>query len=251
MIGYTYIQLGTVDSTNNYAMAEIKAGRALHGMVYMAEHQTAGKGQRGKTWQAASGQNITLSIVLKPLTANTHQPFLCSMVVALGCYHFLQNYISDALTIKWPNDMYWENRKVGGILIENIYRGTEWQWTIAGIGININQVVFDSFLHKAVSLKQITGKHFNILSLSKLLCICINNTWEKWAQQGAPYIIDAYNEVLFCREKIVHFKKNTISFDAKVLGVDVMGNLMLQRNGIELFAHGAIEWIMEKPIAHY
>lgn len=76
------------------------------------------------------------------------------------------------------------------------------------------------------------------------MCSYINNTWEKWLQQGAPYIIDAYNKVLFCREEIVHFKKDTILFEAKVLGVDVMGNLMLQRNGIELFTHGSLEWIL-------
>lgn len=245
MIGNTYVQLGTVKSTNSYAMNEAKTGNVLHGTVYITNHQTAGKGQRGKNWQAASGQNITLSIVLRPLTPYMHQPFLCSMVIALGCYHFLKEYVPEGLAIKWPNDLYWEDRKIGGILIENIYHGTEWQWVITGIGININQVVFDSFLHKAVSLKQITGKHFDILTLSKLLCACINRIWEKWIQQGSQYIMDAYNEVLFYKKRAVQFKKDATLFEAKVLGVDIMGNLMLQRSGTEFFAHGAIEWIVK------
>lgn len=244
MIGNPLVKLETVDSTNNYAKLQVQDGKAFHGVVYLAHHQTQGKGQRGKEWKAAPGENITLSILLKPLAQYLHHPFLCSMALAVGGYNFLKKYLPDELSIKWPNDIYWRNRKIGGILIENIYTGNQWNWAIGGIGININQAEFEELLYKAVSLRQIIGKQFDVIPLAKELCASIHNTWETWQQKGVDWLVNAYNEVLFCRNTTVYFKKENIQFEAEIIGADILGNLMLKHSIVEHFTYGEIEWML-------
>src|SRR5215469_5061577 len=119
-MGISFIELPSVDSTNNYASEQIHANMAQHGTCYFAHEQTAGKGQRGKSWASEKGANIILSIVLKPYFLQPFQQFYLSACVATATYNFLKGFAPDHLTIKWPNDIYWQNKKLGGILIENI-----------------------------------------------------------------------------------------------------------------------------------
>ncbi|HXL72345.1 MAG TPA: biotin--[acetyl-CoA-carboxylase] ligase, partial [bacterium] len=142
-IGHAFIELGSVDSTNNYAMARAAAGLADHGTLYFAHEQWAGKGSRGRTWTSKPGENIILSAVLEPVALVSSQAFALSACVALACHDLFSQYAgAEATRIKWPNDLYWGDRKAGGILIENNFRGDRWAFAIAGIGININQTEF-------------------------------------------------------------------------------------------------------------
>src|SRR5688572_2022740 len=168
-IGQPFTILSSVDSTNNYAMARVQAGLAQHGAAWFAHEQTAGKGQRNKHWLTNPSENILLSVVLQPFTLTASEQFLLSASVALACCDFYKNYAGEETSIKWPNDLYWRDRKAGGILIENNFRGSEWVFAIAGIGININQTSFDPALPNPVSLKQITGKNFNVIQLAREL----------------------------------------------------------------------------------
>src|SRR3954464_2647230 len=137
-------------------MGKVRAGMAQHAMAVFTMEQTNGKGQRDKSWISEPGQNIALSLVIEP---ETHFPalFLLSMAMAVGTVLFFRKYVADDVSIKWPNDLYWRDRKAGGILIENVWQGGIWKFAVVGIGININQARFD-LLTQAVSLKQITGK---------------------------------------------------------------------------------------------
>src|ERR1700710_2944678 len=101
--------LDSVDSTNNYAMAMVRAGTAKHGMAFAAKEQTAGKGQRGKTWQAQPGQNIAISLILNTEMLRADEQFYLSMLVALGANDFLKKYAENETFIKWPNDLYWRD----------------------------------------------------------------------------------------------------------------------------------------------
>jgi BirA family biotin operon repressor/biotin-[acetyl-CoA-carboxylase] ligase len=169
-IGASITILQSVESTNNYAMAKVHAGLAKHGETWLALEQTAGKGQRGKAWQSAPGDNIIFTTVLKPDFLSLDSQVLLSRAVALACYDFFYRHAGDETKLKLPNDLYWRDRKAGGILIENVFRGSDWSYAVVGIGININQVQFDPALPNPVSLKQITGKTFDIMVLSKELC---------------------------------------------------------------------------------
>ncbi|RYG06419.1 MAG: biotin--[acetyl-CoA-carboxylase] ligase, partial [Chitinophagaceae bacterium] len=161
--------LDSVDSTNNYAMANVHAGMATHGMAWFANEQTNGKGQRGKSWEAASGKNIILSIAIKPPVVLQQQPFLLSCLVATACAEFMQSHCAQHIAVKWPNDLFWRDRKAGGILIENKLSGDDWKWAIIGIGINVNQTEFETARNQPVSLQEIAGRELNPETLTRQL----------------------------------------------------------------------------------
>ena len=145
--------LEKVDSTNNYAMALVQKGEATNGEAVFAKVQTRGKGRRGKTWESQSSENIVLTINTQMQWLPLQQQFQLSIAVALGCFDFFFKYIKENIKIKWPNDIFINDSKAGGILIENVVKGNLWQWAVIGIGLNINQRNFNEV--KAISLKQI------------------------------------------------------------------------------------------------
>ena len=156
MIGNPFVILSSVDSTNNYAMKEARNGNIADGSVFFALEQTQGKGQRSKNWLSNRGENILMTVVIDCKTLQLHQQTLLSFAVAIASNNMLKNHTNGETCIKWPNDLYWCDRKAGGILIENIVLGNNWTHAIIGIGINVNQTIFENLEKPTVSLKQIT-----------------------------------------------------------------------------------------------
>ena len=150
-----------VTSTNDYLAQLCKESKAKEFYTVMAESQTNGKGQRGNTWESESGKNLTFSTVLYPTAMEAKNQFILSMLAAIACHEALGNY-TDGFAIKWPNDIYWKDKKIGGILIENELEGGYIVQSIIGIGLNINQEVFYSDAPNPVSLKQILDVDIDI-----------------------------------------------------------------------------------------
>lgn len=251
IIGYRLHVLSSVDSTNNYAMEKIRAGQAAHGTVYMAMEQTAGKGQRGKKWLTEPGSNIIMSVVLNTDSLPTDLQFLLSASIALGCCEFFKVFTKDGNTrIKWPNDIYWHDRKAGGILIENrIQAGSgskHWHWSVAGIGININQTTFrEEIAGQAVSLRQITGQSENILELIPQLCAILNRRWEELSALNSARIMEEYNQNLYKRGESVMLKFREQIREIRVVGVDPSGYLICRDTSEHRFAVGEVEWVRQ------
>ena len=248
-IGLPFTELTEVDSTNIYAMNQVKTNLAEHGAAYLAQKQWAGKGQMGKVWEAETGQNILLSVVLDPKKLVFQdlalEPHVVSMLVAVGCFNFFVAYAGDETCIKWPNDIYWRDRKAAGILIENSFRGPIWQWSIAGMGVNINQTEFGTGLHKAVSLKQITGKTFQIPALAKELCNRIEAAFQIAVDKGPDALLALYNNVLYKKGERVHLEIEGQIITATICRVLPNGYLEIEtENGIkQSHALGAIQWL--------
>jgi BirA family transcriptional regulator, biotin operon repressor / biotin---[acetyl-CoA-carboxylase] ligase len=234
--------LDTVGSTNNYAMARIEDGLANHGMVWFANEQTAGKGQRGKNWASEKGKNIAMSLVLEPLKLKISSQFHLSAAVALASFEFLSAYIDGETKIKWPNDLFWRDRKAGGILIENKMQGTVWRWAVVGIGINVNQTVFDKNLNNAVSLKQITGRSFNSAELAKeLQLLLMQRLSDKTFFEN---ILKQYNQHLYKINELVSLRKNGVKFDTVVKEVSKQGKLITVDAFEREFDFGEVEWLL-------
>ena len=156
---YPMIALEETDSTNRYISQlcnELQESVAELTTV-TAEFQTAGKGQRGNTWEAERGKNLLFSFVLYPTFLEARRQFILSQIVSLSIKEELDRW-SDEITIKWPNDIYWRDKKICGILIENDLSGHFIGRSISGIGININQNEFHSDAPNPVSQKQNTGQ---------------------------------------------------------------------------------------------
>jgi BirA family biotin operon repressor/biotin-[acetyl-CoA-carboxylase] ligase len=234
--------LDTVDSTNNYAMGKLHAGLAKHGMVWFAKEQTAGKGQRGKTWEMEKEKSIAMSLVLEPARLQIKDQFHLSAVVALACFEFFSGYAGDETKIKWPNDLFWRDRKAGGILIENKFQGKTWKWAVVGIGININQTAFDKLLVNPVSLKQITGKTFNTIELAKELYDLLMK--RSAGRETMEEIMQQYNEHLYKVNKTVTLKKGEIKFDTVIKEVSAQGHLVTVDAIENEFDFGEVEWMI-------
>ncbi|MGZ5246660.1 MAG: biotin--[acetyl-CoA-carboxylase] ligase [Flavitalea sp.] len=237
-IGQPFIKLAHVDSTNNYAMGLVHEGMATHGTVVFALHQSAGKGQRGKSWVAEPGQNITLSVILAP--PSELQPFILSAIIALSCRELVDFYAKSEVYVKWPNDIYWRDRKAGGILIETLVSGKQLKWSVAGMGININQVSFPDETNRPVSLKQITGKFYDPEELAIELCIIINRRFKNYQ---ASEILAEYNQHLLFKDQKVRLKSGQITFETTIKGVNESGELITFDVCERTFRE--VTWLME------
>jgi BirA family transcriptional regulator, biotin operon repressor / biotin---[acetyl-CoA-carboxylase] ligase len=249
-----FIVLDSVDSTNNYAMAKVHAGLAKHGDGWFAHHQTTGKGQRGKKWHTGNGKNIAMSIVIEPSPLLISEQFKLSAAIALACFDFFNTYAFDETKIKWPNDIYWRDRKAGGILIENVigksagnnekHHSSSWKYAIAGIGININEAGFDEELANAVSLKQITGKDFEPVELAKQLQLIVLKRVKELNQNPFEVLLKEYNNNLYKINQAVRLKKNNIDFESEIKGVTETGQLYTTDRIDNFFDFGEVEWIL-------
>ena len=236
------IILENVDSTNNYAMAMVQKGEAVSSSGVFAREQTAGKGRRGKAWKSKSGENIILTVTEQMQWLPLQHQFQLSVAVALGCFDFVSKYIKENIKIKWPNDIFINDRKAGGILIENAVKGNLWQWAIIGIGININQEDFDKEI-SAVSLKQITGANYDVIELGGELLETVIKRIDQLKSGEFKNLIHIYNENLFCRNKIAKLRKGNIVFETKIKKVNPFGELITKDVIERKFKFNDVEWL--------
>ncbi len=280
-LGLPFIELLSVDSTNNYALTQLHAGLTQHGAAFFAHEQLAGKGQRGKMWTAPGGSSIIISVVINPKPLQITQQFQLSACIALSVCEFFRLYTGEAATIKWPNDLYWYDRKAGGILIENIIgkrksevrsqgsqvsitrsedersfmidhaqtaneqQSSDWLWAVAGIGVNINQTIFSEDLINPVSLTQITGSKYDPVKLAKELCLLMDSNFKKLITKGFEDIYTSYLSQLYKKNETVKLKKDSRVFEAVIKSVSPTGELIVQHATEERFAFGEIDWVIK------
>lgn len=148
-------------STSSYVKEQLP--EAEHGTIVSAHTQTSGRGQRGNSWEAEPGKNLTFSIVLRPEWVDARKQYAVSEAVATAVAETLREYTGEPemVAVKWPNDIYYGDGKISGILIENTLTGSRIERSIAGIGINVNQMEFRSDAPNPVSLRQLTGREYD------------------------------------------------------------------------------------------
>ena len=241
-LGSRFIQLLAVDSTNNYALELLKQNLADSGTAIFAQEQTNGRGQMGKKWEALQGENIILTIIADISTVYIQNQFNLLAMAALGCYDFFSKYAGNETAITWSNDIYWKDKKAGGILIETTNHNNK-RYAIVGMGININQTAFDENLMNPVSLKQITGKNFKVVELAKELCNCIDVWYNVLLSENNHQLLTNYNSHLYKKNKEVTLKKGNIKFNCIIKCVNPFGELQVENGLCDSFRFGEIEWV--------
>ncbi len=234
------IELDSVDSTNNYAMARIHAGMASDGQVCLAHHQWAGKGQRGKSWIDEPGQNLMMSLTSEPTPLDISKLFLFSASVALGILDLVRNIAGEFWSVKWPNDIYWNDRKAAGILIETVVLGKNWLFAVTGVGINLNQENFAVDLPHAVSLKQITSVHYNPIQIARELVPAIQNRIAV-LKKDPDQILEDYNIFLYKKNQPIALRVEKELIIVTLYGVDANGLLLTSQGA---FAWKDTEWVI-------
>ncbi len=222
------VELESVDSTNNYAMARIHEGMAFDGLAFIARNQWAGKGQRGRIWISEPGMNLNMSLIIEPRDLEISKQFLFSAAVSLGILDLVRSLKKGKWSIKWPNDIYWGDRKAAGMLIESVIKGLNWSFSVVGIGINLNQDVFPPELPNAISLKNITGKNYEPAVLARALITKIQKRILV-LRKRPKLILDNFNSSLYKKNSIITFKQGSEIFEAILQGVDINGFLLTDK----------------------
>lgn len=226
-IGKNAVYLPSCHSTNDIAAEIIQNKKAFDGTIVITSDQTAGRGQRGNTWVSFPNQNITISIILKPDFLQAKEQFKLNIAISLGIFDFLCKYLNQDLAIKWPNDIYIGNKKMGGVLIENTLSGSRVVFSVVGIGLNINQLEF--FSKKATSLKLATGKEdFDIEKLLEQLCVCIEKYYLQLKTGNFEIQKKKYLERLFRFGDLSNFSQNGNVFQGKIIDVAETGHLIMK-----------------------
>lgn len=226
-----FIRLKEVESTNNYANQLLMSKAAEHGTVVLAQHQKKGRGQQGNNWESEPGMNMLASFIFFPSYLPVIKQFHLSKTASLAIIDFLETE-TNSLSIKWPNDIYFENKKIAGILIENSVMGSYLSTSVIGIGLNLNQEKFISGAPNPVSLKQITGKNYDIETVAEKITEHLNK-WYKLLENNRYHEIDtAYLNHLFRRNEWAVFAINGNRFEARITGIGEFGQLILEeKNG--------------------
>jgi BirA family biotin operon repressor/biotin-[acetyl-CoA-carboxylase] ligase len=225
------IHLNETDSTNRYLQQlcqEAGKNKVEEFTTICADYQTAGKGQRGNSWEAAKGANLLFSFVCYPTFVPIRQQFVLSQLISLGIKETLDEYCSD-ISIKWPNDIYWKEKKICGILIENDLQGNSIGRCISGIGLNINQEVFLSDAPNPISLKQITGKHYQRETILEKVMQRIEQSYQKLKEDSAyaSELATRYAASLFRREGLHCYQDKDGLFNARLVRVEADGRFVL------------------------
>lgn len=243
-IGEVLIELSEIDSTNNYAMRLINEGMAEHGMTIRADFQTTGKGQHGNIWLAEERKNLLFTSILDTRGFQLQDQFLLNTFACLSVAEFLMLKANiPNVTIKWPNDIYADNKKIAGILIENIIRGSTWTHAIIGIGLNVNQTHFPD-MNWATSISIELNKTFKINLLIKDLIKIMNVNFRKF-EMDQDSLLPVYNSMLYKVSKEIMFTKSHELYKGIIQGVNRSGLLQISVDGkIKMFKHKEIELIL-------
>lgn len=225
-LGKKVVFLPQCHSTNDELLALSKEEDQMEGTLVMSDHQIKGKGQRGNVWVSEPGKNITASFLLKPKFLPISNQYYLNIILGLGLVDALKFYLSSEIALKWPNDVYINNRKIAGILVESNVRGSYLESSVAGIGLNVNQQGFS--LPNATSMileaDQIFDRDF---VLEQILC-----SVEKWylkLKAGAQEeILQEYYKVLMWRGELRQFKADSLEFMAEIVGLDSSGRLRMK-----------------------
>ncbi|WP_207533600.1 biotin--[acetyl-CoA-carboxylase] ligase [Desertivirga arenae] len=231
IVGQKIVVLERIDSTNDYLKRELaKSTPFPEGTVIMAEEQFAGRGQSQNKWLSLPGLNLTFSILLYPTFISPENQFELNIAISLATNDVLSQIIGEELKIKWPNDIYYRNQKIGGILIENSLRGKQIKNSIIGIGLNVNQTEFDPQLKNVTSIKRITGKNYDLQALLMDLCSAIGNRYLSLDKDVNKHR-EEYLQRLFRFDDAHFFELEGRQVKGVIKGVDTAGRLVVEVEG--------------------
>ena len=233
-IGQNRIELDKIDSTNNYASDLLSKKRPIEGTVILAHEQTAGKGQRGSTWETKAGLNLTVSIILYPRQELKKQFFL-NEVVSLALCDYVITELGEQVKIKWPNDIFFKDKKIAGVLIENSVKGSVIDSSVIGIGLNVNQTAFGNYPLQASSLKAISGKEYLLQNCLDAFCSFLEARYLQLKAGNEKIVQEDYHKALYRLGEFHNYIVDEKNILAKITGVSEEGKLLIETDQKEKY----------------
>ena len=217
------------DSTNNVLLQMISENEdLLSGSIVLADFQTAGRGQRGNSWESEAGKNLTFSILLHPFDVPANMPFVISEMVSLSIKYTLDKYIPE-VSVKWPNDIYYKDKKIAGILIENTILQGKISQSIIGIGLNVNQTEYHSNAPNPVSMAQITSHTFDVMAIIEELQQIFTIQSERINNKHFDLIHEEYLNSIYRKEGYHRYRDDGGVFEAIIHDIEPTGHLVLKQ----------------------
>jgi BirA family biotin operon repressor/biotin-[acetyl-CoA-carboxylase] ligase len=248
-IGKVYRRFDELPSTNDWALELLAKSKPPEGTVVRADKQSAGRGQHGSRWESEAGKNLTISVILYPAWLEAQAQFYLSMAVALALRDLallLMGGLGGA-SVKWPNDLYLSDRKAAGILIQNTLSGQHLQASVVGIGLNVNQMEFDSSLPNPTSLALFFGKKIDLGELAERLFMCLEQRYLQLKSGQRAAIKAEYEQSLFRLGEPSKFVRTAdgSEFTGIIRGVTEAGRLRLEtENEEEIFVLKEILFVL-------
>lgn len=241
-IGRKVLFLPSCHSTNTIASELVMKGEAVNGQLVITEHQSQGRGQRGNTWEAETGKNLLFSVIVKADFLDPSEGFYLNIVTSLALTDVLNEYTYGNMAIKWPNDIYYDNKKLVGMLIENIIKSKGISYSILGIGINVNQEQFS--YPNALSLKNICNQD---IDREDLLSHILSRIETRFLQLKKGNLLDLkieYLDKMYWKDEIHVFRKDDKLFNGRILGIDKVGKLRVElEEGEATFGFKEIQFV--------
>lgn len=245
-LNFEHIHLKVVDSTNRYAIDLLSKTAPNDGFCVFSDFQTEGKGQYGRSWQSEEDSNLLMSFVFNMKSVLQEiDLFALNILSSLTIDRVLQTYLDPTeLRIKWPNDIYIKDRKIAGILIQNIFRGHEHMWSVIGIGLNVNQQNFSPEIKATSIAKELKHEVDKMVILQSIHDELISHLNQVTIQQFNS-LLDKYNERLYLRHQTCTFEKSSGEMiEGKIRSVDKYGMLNVEiGNKIQAYDFSSIRII--------
>ena len=233
IIGSNLLFFQNLPSTNAHTFDLMKKSKLPEGTILYTNYQSAGKGYSGNKWESEDSKNLLISIILYPSFIKPEDQFLISMVISLGVCDFLMRFIPEC-SIKWPNDIWVNNDKIAGLLLESSLTGNQIESTVAGIGLNINQQSFLSNAPNPVSLNQLTGVNYDLPSSLEKLASDLDKRYKQLIGGNYGQIKKEYVSKLYRLNRWHEFRDKNGLYRGRVLTVGDYGRLIIERQNGEI-----------------
>lgn len=236
--GKNSIYLPEIDSTNSHAMDLLSKTNPSEGTCVYTAYQSAGRGQIGRYWHSEPGKNILISYIFYPKGLKVSDQFMLNIISSLAVRDVV-GILCRNVKIKWPNDIYVDDKKIAGILVQSILRNADIKATVIGIGLNVNELVFPSEIPNPVSIGQLTSKTHNLTEIRQLLSARLEFYYLKMKSGHYDWLKNAYVSAMYRIEESADFTiEGNVILSGKIVGIDKQGKLLILSQNQETLAFG-------------
>lgn len=214
--------------STNVSLAEICSKGVTENLTSVySSFQTDGRGQRGNKWESEDGKNLLFSFVIFPKELPARKHFILLQITALALFDTLSEY-TEGISIKWPNDIYWKDKKICGTLIENDLSGMNIERSISGTGVNLNQKIFRSDAPNPVSLSLITGQEYDIETVLHKIMTYASGYYRMYENGENETIRKKYFDAIYRKDGFHTYKDGNGTFEAVIENIEEDGRLVLK-----------------------
>jgi len=240
---FNIIRLDEINSTNEYALNLISTNKQVEWTIVLANFQTMGKGQGSNIWKSEKNANILMSIILKPEFMKPSEQFILNMIICNAIANIMQKISNLEIKIKWPNDIILNDKKIGGILIQNIISSSQIKHSVVGIGLNINQKTFSDEMSHASSLFIETGTPYPLEQILNQILEKIFINYNRLKTDRSKDIVKEFNLNLWKRnQKVEALNKHNENVELFIYGISEKGELIASTgNKISKYVYGEIK----------